>query len=546
MKRYLPLLALTLSARALLAQPLSIVPVVSGFDRPVEIIQDPLRPNVQFVLNQSGAVRVVQDGVLLPTPLITLPVLIGNERGLLGMAFAPDHENSGHIYFHFTTTGVFMQLARYTRLGDALTVDPVTRLNIFRTLRPFSNHNAGCIRFGPDGYLYLPTGDGGSSGDPGNRAQTPTQILGKMLRLDPTGDDFPTDPERNYRIPPSNPFRPVNNPPIPALEEIWAFGLRNPWKFAFDDPTKLGTGAMVLADVGQNTREEVDYEPAGSGARNYGWRRFEGTFVHSSGTALAYGPHTPPIHEYPRTLGQSVTGGGVYRGLQLGPEYFGRYFFADYIAGRAWSLGLSLDPVTGEATVMDVRDHTADFGGVGFANVSSFGVDGAGEMFLIDYAGTVNRIVRQETTWLTDARAVQGPYLGGQVRSLLLSDGKTFDVQALRLASTSPLRAGVDFDARTNRSSRALVGVSATGKVSQTLVVPVTLECRNWNTGLFEAVATGTWGAALGTLSATGLDGTKFVDAGGNVQCRVSMAYNGILLASSLRLSVEAASVSVD
>ncbi|MGE0000943.1 MAG: sorbosone dehydrogenase family protein [Fimbriimonadaceae bacterium] len=545
MKRLLLPLALAASALAP-AQPLSLAPVVSGFDRPVEIIQDPLRSNVQFVLNQSGAVRVVQDGVLLPTPMVTLPVLLGSERGLLGMAFAPDHETSGHIYFNFTISGVYMQLARYTRVGDALTVDPATRFNIFRSLRPFANHNAGCIRFGPDGYLYLPTGDGGSSGDPGNRAQTPTQILGKMLRLDPSGDDFPSDPEANYRIPSSNPFRPANNPPIAALEEIWAFGLRNPWKFAFDDPTKLGTGALVLADVGQSTREEVNYEPAGQGGRNYGWKRFEGTFLFSSGTALAYSPHTPPIHEYPRTQGQSVTGGGIYRGLQLGPEYFGRYFLADYLAGRAWSLSLLIDPITGEAGVTNVTDHTTDFGGIGFANVSSFGVDGDGELFLIDYSGTVNRIVRNETTWLTAARAVQGPYLGGQVRSLILSDGKTFDVQALRLASTSPLRAGVDFDARTNRSTRTLVGVSVSGKVNQSLSVPVALECKNWNTGLFEQVATGNWGSMLNSLSASGLDGTKYVDGGGNVQCRVAISYNGILLASSLQLKVEAAAVTVD
>lgn len=546
MRAFATVFALSLSLGFASAQTLSLQPVVSGFDRPVEIVQDPLRPNVQFVVEQSGAVRVVQNGVLQATPLITLPVLVGSERGALGMAFAPDHASSGHVYFNFTIAGVYMQLARYTRVGNSLTIDPATRFNVLRTLRPFTNHNAGTLRFGPDGYLYFGTGDGGSSGDPGNRAQNPSEILGKMLRIDPTADDYPTDPERNYAIPPSNPFLPQNNPPVAALEEIWAFGLRNPWKFAFDDPTKLGTGAMVTADVGQGQREEVNYEPAGAGGRNYGWRRFEGTSLFSSGTALAYAPHTAPIHEYTHAVGLSITGGDVYRGLQLGPEYFGRYFFADYVLGKAWSLGLIVDPVTGEATVADVRDHTNDFGGAGFANVSSFGVDGEGELFLINYSGTVNRIVRPETTWLTAARAVFGPFVGGQVRSLLLEDGKAFEVQSIRLASNAPLRAGVEFDASTNRSTRNTLDLTVRGKVNQSLSVPVVLECKNVGTGQFEQVATGNWGTSLGSLAATGLSAATYVDANGKVTARAYLSYNGILLSSSLRLTVDRASVVVN
>lgn len=546
MRLHTTLAALAASVTAQ-AQTLALQPFVSGLTSPVGVYQDPLDPTVQFVLQQGGSIRVVLGGTVLPVPFMALPVLTGSERGLLGMAFPPDYAQTGHFYLHYTTSGPFMQLSRFTRVGTALTADPATRFDVFRTTRPNANHNAGCIRFGPDGYLYLPTGDGGGAGDPGNRAQNPNDLLGKMVRIDPGGDDFPADPNRNYAVPPSNPFLPANNPPVAALPEIWAFGYRNPWKFAFDDPAWLGTGAMVVADVGQSTREEIDYEPAGGGARNYGWRKWEGTFEHSPGTVLAYEPHTGPVHELDRTLARSITGGYVYRGLQLGPEYFGRYFFADYITGRAFSLRLDIDPVTGEATASDRREHTSDFGGAAaIGNPSSIDVDAQGELFLVSLGGLVRRVVRPETTWLTSANAVFGPYLSGQVRSLVLADSRTFDVQPIRPNLASPRRGGVRFLARTNRTSRNTVEVSVTGRVSASVSASVALEVKNQVTGTFDVVATGNWNAVGGPIGASGLSAADYVSAAGEVESRVVVTYGGIIPGLTFRVLVDLARVTVD
>jgi hypothetical protein len=545
MRYALPLVLLSATGLAS-SQTLGIELHASGLNGTVATIQDPLDPNTQFVLQQSGTIRVVQNGTVLATPFMTVSVLSGSERGLLGMAFPPDHAQTGHFYLNYTTSGVFMQLSRFTRVGTSLTADPATRFDIFRTQRPFPNHNAGTIVFGPDGYLYLPTGDGGSSGDPGNRAQNPNELLGKMVRIDPSRDDFPGDATKNYGIPASNPFLPANNPPISALPEIWSFGLRNPWKVSFDRPEWLGTGALLIADVGQGTREEVSYEPMGRGGRNYGWRRFEGTFVHSASTALAYSPHQPPVHEYPRTDGQSITGGHVYRGLQLGPEYFGRYFFADYVAARLWSIGLDVDPVTGEATPGTVVEHSDDLGGAGaFGNPASIDVDAQGEIFITSLGGQVYRLYRPETTWLTSASAVFGPYLGGQVRSLVLPDGKTFDVQPIRPNLASPRRGGVRFTGKTNKTVRQFLDVSATGRVSASVAASAVLEVKDQQTGLFEQVASGVWNATGGTLAATGLDAARFVGADGGIEARAVVTYGGIIPGLTFRLLVDHATLTV-
>jgi glucose/arabinose dehydrogenase len=206
-----------------------------------------------------------------------------------------------------------------------------------------------------------------------------------MLRID---TNVPDNDTRGYRIPPDNPFTGSH----PALDEIWAFGLRNPWRYNFDNVVQGGTGALVIGDVGQNAFEEIDYEPRGRGGRNYGWRNREGAHNNVTSMPPAYQPLIDPIFEYGRTEGRSVTGGFVYRGTLLGAAMRGRYFFGDYVTGRVWSLALTIDG-NGEARASDRRDHTTELGGgTVLGNVSSFGVDADGELYVVNYSGTVVKI----------------------------------------------------------------------------------------------------------------------------------------------------------
>jgi len=364
----------------------------SGFQSPVAFVQDPTDRTVQFVVQQGGRIRVAQNGAALGTDFLNLSgsVSSGGERGLLGLAFAPDYATSGRFYVNFTNTSGDTVVARFIRSAIPTVADPSSRfdLQLEGTRRfisqPFSNHNGGHLVFGPDGYLYIGLGDGGSGNDPDHRAQNPNELLGKMLRIDvnvPGADPF------GYRIPPDNPFLGGNS----ARDEIWAFGLRNPWRYNFDDVARGGTGALVIGDVGQNRFEEIDYEPRGAGGRNYGWRNREGAHDNVTTRPLAYQPATDPIFDYGRGDGISITGGFVYRGTRLGAAYRGRYFFADY-SGRVWSLGLTVD-ATGQAQASDRREHTADLGGSAvLGNISSFGVDADGELYLVSHSG--GRIIR--------------------------------------------------------------------------------------------------------------------------------------------------------
>jgi glucose/arabinose dehydrogenase len=194
-----------------------------------------------------------------------------------------------------------------------------------------------------------------------------------------------------YVVPAGNPF--VGGGPVAALPEIWSVGWRNPWRFSFDDPARGGTGALVAGDVGQAAREEINYEPRGRGGRNYGWRNREGTRVNVDTLPPAYLPLVPPVHEYDHSIGRSVTGGYVYRGQRLA-GYQGRYFFGDFITGRVWSLAFELDAATGEARAVDLREHTDELGGrAALGNVGAFGVDAAGELYVVNYsAGAVLRL----------------------------------------------------------------------------------------------------------------------------------------------------------
>ena len=407
---------LLLAATSVAEAQLRAQPLVSGLSMPLAIVTDPRDRTVQFVVEQAGRIRVVHNGTLQGDFLdLTSVVLCCGERGLLSLVFPPDAATSDRFYVNFTRKpDGHTVVARFRRSGDPLVADPTSRVDLVWPdgnafiAQPFSNHNGGHMAFGPDGFLYIGLGDGGSGNDPDHRAQNPSSLLGKILRIDA---DVPDTHPDGYVVPPSNPF--VDSLPVAALTEIWSFGWRNPWRFSFDDPALGGTGALVAGDVGQDTWEEIDYEPAGRGGRNYGWRNREGRHPTPGVPASpgpAYSPLTEPIHEYSHNGGHaSITGGYVYRGTALGPAFAGRYFFADFVLGRVWSLALAVNPSTHEATASDLREHTTELGGA--ISVSSFGVDADGELFIVDYDGAILRIVARDPPNLVVA-AVTAPVSG--------------------------------------------------------------------------------------------------------------------------------------
>jgi glucose/arabinose dehydrogenase len=371
----------------------------SGFTAPVAFVQDPTDRETQFVVQQDGRIRVVRGGSVLPQDFldVSAAIVAGGEQGLLGLAFPPDAATTRRFFVNFTNRAGDTVVARFRRSDNAAVADPASRFDVRWgsptglpfIVQPFANHNGGNLVFGPDGYLYIGLGDGGSGGDPAHRAQDPAELLGKMLRIDVSVADG--DP-MGYRIPPDNPF--IRGVPVPARFEIWSFGLRNPWRYSFDDPARGGTGAMIIGDVGQNLWEEVDYEPRNRGGRNYGWRLREGAHDYDRSRPPAYTPLIEPIHEYDHGAGVSITGGYVYRGSALPASFRGRYFFAD-LTGRVWSLALNVDAATGEASATDVVEHTAELAAAsGLGNISSFGVDADGELYIADYSsGRILKII---------------------------------------------------------------------------------------------------------------------------------------------------------
>jgi glucose/arabinose dehydrogenase len=377
---------------------LRLQPFVSGLHFPLEFVQDPTTPSLKYVVEKGGRIRVVRNGVLLPTPFLDVSAVIASagEQGLLGLAFAPDYATSRRFFVNFTDVKGNTVVARFKRsTANALAADVTTRFDLrwggvqrFIT-QPFPNHNGGHLAFGPDGYLYVGMGDGGSGDDPLNNGQNPASLLGKLLRIDVKVPD--SDPN-GYVVPATNPFADAD--PIQALPEIWAFGVRNPWKFTFDNPALGGTGAMLIGDVGQDSYEEVDYQPPAAGGRNYGWRVREGAHDHITSPGPAYLPLVDPITEYDHTVGNSITGGFVYRGTALSPFYRGRYFFADFVKGRVWSILLVPKPGN-EVGASGLIEHTAELGGTAtLGNISAFGVDDRGELYVVNYsAGTVLKVV---------------------------------------------------------------------------------------------------------------------------------------------------------
>jgi len=383
--------------------------IVSGLTQPVAFVQDPSDATVQAIVQQNGRIRILKGGVLQATDYLNLSSVVMNsgEQGLLGMAFAPDYATSGRVYVNFVNLSGNTVIARFVRsAADPLRADPATRFDLLWPggqrfiFQDFSNHNGGNLAFGPDGYLYIGMGDGGSGDDPFHNAQNPMSLLGKMLRVDVSVPN--SDPE-GYNVPATNPF--VGQSGI--LAEIWSLGLRNPWRWSFDNVKRGGTGALVMGDVGQNAWEEVDYEPAGRGGRNYGWRNREG--AHNNVTTLpAFStPLIEPAFEYSHGDGHSITGGYVYRGTALGAAFRGRYLFADFVDSRVWSIKLTTNAATGAVTGSDRIEYTSVLGSAA-ANPASFGEDAAGELYLVSYVGRVYRLVGTEPVTSSGRRLPAG------------------------------------------------------------------------------------------------------------------------------------------
>jgi glucose/arabinose dehydrogenase len=369
----------------------------SGFTLPVALVQDPADRRVQFIVEQNGHIRVAREGNVLAADFLDLSSATAarGEQGLFGLAFEPT-SSTRRFFVNFTNRAGDSVVARFQRSNDPVVADAASRFDLRWggangpgvIAQPFDNHNGGHLAFGPDGYLYIGMGDGGSGDDPGHRAQNGSELLGKMLRIDVgVADSHPS----GYEIPPDNPF---TRGGVSARAEIWAFGLRNPWRYSFDDPARGGTGALIIADVGQNRFEEINYEPARRGGRNYGWRNREGMHDNVTSLPAAFQPLTEPIFEYDHSAGQSITGGFVYRGRRLPASYQGRYFFADYVAGRVWSIALAGD-ASGEARASNLIEHTAELGGASvLGNVSSFGLDADGELQIVSYSnGRILKII---------------------------------------------------------------------------------------------------------------------------------------------------------
>ncbi|MBO9609907.1 MAG: PQQ-dependent sugar dehydrogenase [Paenibacillaceae bacterium] len=339
-----------------------------AFEKPIGIEHRSGDPDAVYVVEQPG--RIVRASLTKPDakPKLVLDIADrvndkGNEQGLLGLAFHPKRPNQAYVNY---TTDTDTVIARFDAdPKDPERLDPASEKVLLTYKQPYTNHNGGQLAFGPDGYLYIASGDGGNGGDPQNNAQNLQSLLGKILRID-------VDKEadgRAYAIPPDNPFIASGAP------EIYAYGLRNPWRFSFDP----ATGKLWAADVGQSTLEEIDLIEKGN---NYGWRVREGTACYQPKTGCETAGLTEPIHTYGRDLGISITGGYVYRGSKL-PALTGRYLYSDYGTGTLWSLQLRSDGTADNRTLLETGE-----------NITSFGTDAAGELYICTQSGRIFKLAQ--------------------------------------------------------------------------------------------------------------------------------------------------------
>ena len=337
----------------------------NGFTSPVDIQN--AGDDRLFIVEQAGIIKILNpDATINPEPFLNITSLIssGGERGLLGLAFHPDYSNNGYFFVNYTNTTGDTQVARYTvDANDSNIADPNTAVLIIDADQPYSNHNGGCIQFGADGFLYIGLGDGGSGGDPENRSQNLQTLLGKILRIDINN----TNGANNYDIPSDNPFVGDSN----ALDEIWAYGVRNPWRFSFDSESD----ELWIADVGQGDIEEINRVAPDAAGLNYGWRCYEGSQTYNTTGCPDPSELTFPVAEYTHSIGFSITGGYVYHG-NVYSDIQDLYFFAD---------------LNGLIGTVDNDNNLINYGNYGGTWVS-FGEDVNGELYIADISGSIYKI----------------------------------------------------------------------------------------------------------------------------------------------------------
>ena len=344
--------------------------VVSGLRNPLDLQVAPGDRERFYVVEQGGRIRVIRNGQLQSTPFLDVSgrITSGGERGLLGLAFHPQFATNRRFFVNYTNPRGDTHVAEF-RAGSADAADAGSERVVLTQSQPFANHNGGGLAFDNTGRLLIALGDGGSAGDPLGNGQALDTFLGKVLRIG-------VDSEAPYAVPADNPFRGTAG----VAPEIWAYGLRNPFRIAVDRPT----GDLYIGDVGQNRIEEIDVGLASRrGGENYGWSTLEGSQCFGPSSGCNRAGLTPPAYEYTHSEGCSVTGGVVYRGCRM-PDLAGTYFFGDYCTGLVRSFRLA----NGGAT--DVRDWTASFRGVN--SPASFGLDADGEVYVVDYDGEVYRL----------------------------------------------------------------------------------------------------------------------------------------------------------
>ena len=342
---------------------LELQPVASELRQPLHVTHAGDGSNRLFVVEKEGRIRVIADGELRPEPFLDITDVVGSdgsEQGLFAVAFHPEYRTNGRFFVHYTDKRGDTVIARYEVSSDPNTTDPASAVTLLTADQPYANHNGGQIAFGPDGYLYIGLGDGGSGGDPHDNGQSRNTLLGKILRIDVNQEG-----EQPYGIPADNPIVADAG----ARPEIWALGLRNPWRFSFDRTT----GDLFIADVGQGAFEEVHVERAGTGGgKNYGWNIMEGSSCFEPRRGCEQQGLELPIAEYDHSQGCSITGGMRYRGTGV-PAFGSTYFYGDFCSGRIWGLAEEEGGTWRATELLETN-----------ASISSFGEDEAGELYLTD------------------------------------------------------------------------------------------------------------------------------------------------------------------
>ncbi|MHB9003542.1 MAG: PQQ-dependent sugar dehydrogenase [Coriobacteriia bacterium] len=363
-------------------------PLAKGLEQPLFVAEMPGSPGRLVVLQKTGRAVLLENGTATTSPFLDLSkrVSTSSEQGLLGLAFSPDFASNGRFYINYTDSDGSTVVARVTAPGDHTRADPDSEQELLRIEQPYANHNGGCIAIGPDGMLWIGMGDGGSGGDPDGNGQNPNALLGKMLRID-VGESGRAPTGEPYGIPADNPYA---DPPTEeaGFPEVWAMGLRNPWRFSFDRTT----GDLWIGDVGQSAWEEIDFVAAPVGKQspavatpgkpvNFGWNRYEGNHTYPGGETVTDVPgFTRPVIEYDRAAGQSVTGGFVYRGTAY-PALVGVYLYADFGSGRLWGARRGAHGALENVELLDTGKQLVSFGELA-----------DGELLVVDFAGEILKV----------------------------------------------------------------------------------------------------------------------------------------------------------